>query len=207
MDATLNQVASVGGISATSTVSRSSDGGDGRDPTLLAAAAGSLTTRTDDNTGQITVTSHTINPGETVDVGWVGGRRRGMTVTATSGTTITVDGGSGDVLPAQDTAVTCAEQETVEMDFDGTALTFLVVQVDYRASIEFQDSGGSALKSLDLAAGEMFAWVSDQGTTTPVNGTVDRVKCSSLDPAGQTPTVKIGTLLDTTPATTTTTTT
>ena len=72
----------------------------------LARPAGTLTTKTDADTGIVTLpTGHGITDSGTVSVSWSGGGRGDMTVTAYDTTTVSVDGGSGDDLPAQDTAV------------------------------------------------------------------------------------------------------
>lgn len=76
---------------------------------------GELTTRTDDNTGVITVVSasnggHGITTSETVavffDDGTTSGEIKGMPVSAVTNKAITVDGGSGEVLPAVNSLVT-----------------------------------------------------------------------------------------------------
>jgi len=124
---------------------------------LVAAQVGSLTTRTDDNTGVATLsTGHGITTGMVVDVYWSGGVRYGMTATR-SVNEITVDGGAGDVLPAQDTAVTVVEQIIVDpVEIDGDLCQ--VVAVVYRNAsdqtakghVDFQDSGNATIEELDL---------------------------------------------------------
>jgi len=75
---------------------------------------GSLTTRTDNDTGVCTVveTNHGITVADTVAVWWAAGKRTGMSVSAVSGTAITVDGGSGDNLPSVKTAVDIGAEPT-----------------------------------------------------------------------------------------------
>ncbi len=87
---------------------------------------GSLFTRTDDDTGVIEMDdpnfAFVIN--ETVDLEWSGGSRAGMIITAvTENETITVDGGSGDVLPATSTAITVTNRvpEWLDLNTDGRA--------------------------------------------------------------------------------------
>ena len=71
--------------------------------------AGTLTTRTDDDTGVLTLTSgHGVMTGNEVDVYWGEDgehSRLEMTVGTVSGTTVPIDGGTGDNLPATSTAV------------------------------------------------------------------------------------------------------
>lgn len=70
-------------------------------------AEGALTTRTDDDTGVITVVggNRGLTTSDTVDVYWAAGSRTGMSITNVAGADITVDGGSGDVLPSGGSAV------------------------------------------------------------------------------------------------------
>lgn len=80
--------------------------------TLAAAVAGTLTTRTDANTGVVTVAAgHGITASDFVAVGWTDseGRltcRMYCDVTAVTATTISIDLGAGTDLPALATEVT-----------------------------------------------------------------------------------------------------
>lgn len=81
---------------------------------LPAAKAGALTTRTDANTGIITLASgHGITTSHIVDLYDTAGTtriRKNMTVTAADDTTITVDGGSGTDLPVVSTPLNVGRQ-------------------------------------------------------------------------------------------------
>ena len=76
---------------------------------------GTLDQRVDDDTGVCVLPSvvgidgqtigHGITVANTVSVWWAGGERHAMTVSAVSGTAVTVDGGSGDNLPTLGTRV------------------------------------------------------------------------------------------------------
>lgn len=71
---------------------------------ILDRIDGQLTTRTDDDTGVVTVISdsndgHGITTSSTVDVYWQSGQRIGMSVSAVTNKAVTVDGGAGDALP------------------------------------------------------------------------------------------------------------
>ena len=123
-------------------------------PALVAAQVGSLTTRTDDNTGVGTLsTGHGLVTNDVVDVYWSGGVRYGMVATR-SVNAITVDGGAGDVLPAQDTAIAIVKQTAINpLNLDGDNAE--IVGVFYRnasdqsakAHIDFQDSGSATIVS------------------------------------------------------------
>ncbi len=71
-----------------------------------AEIAGTLSTRTDADTGIATLASgHGITTNDTVDVFWNAGQIYAMTVTASASTTIGIDGGSGDDLPIATTVI------------------------------------------------------------------------------------------------------
>jgi hypothetical protein len=76
-------------------------------------ASGSLTTRTDNTDGTVTLTApHQIQVGNIASIytiTWSGGSRTGVTGdrgTGANSNVLAISGGSGDNLPAQDTAVT-----------------------------------------------------------------------------------------------------
>lgn len=75
-------------------------------------ADGSLSTRTGDTQGVITFAggNRGLTTSETLDVYWAAGSRLGMSITNVAGALVTVSGGAGDVLPAQNTAlsIVCA---------------------------------------------------------------------------------------------------
>ena len=125
-------------------------------PAVAAAKIGSLTTRTDDNTGVATLsTGHSILTNDVVDVYWDGGVRFGMLATV-SGNAVSLDGGAGDNLPAQDTACTVVKQTEIEVNFDGDTLE--IIGIFYRntadtgakAHLDLQDAGNASIEEVDL---------------------------------------------------------
>jgi len=197
----IGQIASVGGLSIQSTVTRtaSSQIGHESDPQLPAAKAGTLTTRTDDNTGVVTLAAgHEIEVGDVVDVYWSGSGnyRYGMDVTVVDGNDVTVDGGAGANLPAEDTAVTVGVQVAIDTDFDGDLVKMIVACSTYRGHIAFRDATPTVLKEAELPAGEAWGWISDQGIANPLAGNpVNDIKVSNGDSSG-TATLRIGVLYD-----------
>ena len=117
--ATVRKTMSLGGVNFHESKSHSSDGIIVEDVSVAAAEEGDLTTRTDDNTGVVTLddSGHGFEVAEKVSVFWSGGCRRRMPITDVTGNAITVDGGSGDALPTQGTAVTMAA--VARMDIAG----------------------------------------------------------------------------------------
>jgi hypothetical protein len=125
-------------------------------PAVAAAKTGSLTTRTDDNTGVATLsTGHGILTNDVVDVYWSGGIRFGMVATV-SGNAVSLEGGAGDNLPAQDTACTVVKETAIEVNFDGDTLE--IIGIFYRntadtgakAHLDLQDVGNASIEEVDL---------------------------------------------------------
>lgn len=165
MTVTLSSNIQGGGLSIAKSVTRTGDSTVSAAITLPAGKAGTLSTRTDNNTGVATVASgHGITTSDKVSIYWSGGRRYGMTVTATDTTTIDVDGGSGDNLPSQGAAIVVSKEVTANVLIDGdnckiVAVAFNVVGSDTAKSrVTFFDAvsgGGSAVGSgLELTAND-----------------------------------------------------
>lgn len=147
---------------------------------LVAAQTGTLTTRTDNDTGVATLTTgHGIVNGK-VDVYWATGVRYGMDATVATNA-VTVDGGAGDNLPDQDTACTVVIPTAVEVNFDGDTLE--IIGIFYRnasdtgakAHISLTDAGTAIIKEQDLvhetANGGLDAiWNIEAGDTNVFTG-------------------------------------
>jgi len=125
-------------------------------PAIAAAQTGTLTTRTDADTGVATLsTGHGIETGDVVDVYFAAGVRYGMDATVATNA-VTVDGGAGDDLPDQDDAVTVVVQTAVEVNFDGDDAQ--IIGIFYRnpndtgalASLDLQDTEDNSIEALDL---------------------------------------------------------
>jgi hypothetical protein len=164
MTTTYSSTVQGGGISVQESVTRSGDSTVAAQIALPAGKSGTLTTRTDDNTGVVTVTAgHGITASDTVDVYWSTGRRYGVDVTATDSTTISIDLGAGDNLPASSTAVVICKQVTANVFIDGDNCKLVAVNFSIpgggtstKCRITFFDAvtgGGSAVGSgLDLTS-------------------------------------------------------
>lgn len=83
------------------------DGGAFKDPTLAAAKVGVLTTRTSGSVGTLTMNpGHGIATANRLDVYWVTGARYGCVVGTVAGDSVPLTGGTGDDLPALNSAIT-----------------------------------------------------------------------------------------------------
>lgn len=125
-------------------------------PAILAAQTGTLTTRTDDDTGVATLsTGHGIETGDVVDVYFAAGVRYGMDATVATNA-VTVDGGAGDALPTQDDAVTVVLQLDWEINFDGDDAQIIGVlyrnssDTGAKGSLDLQDTDSASIEALDL---------------------------------------------------------
>lgn len=154
-----------GGQAINKSITRSGDATVAISVSLPAGKSGTLTTRTDNDTGVVTVSSgHGITTSDTVDVYWSGGRRYGCDVTAQDSTTISIDLGSGDNLPSTSTAIVVVKQVAANVFIDGDNCKLVAVSYELAAAdgfgcrATFFDAvagGGSAVGSgLELDANE-----------------------------------------------------
>ena len=178
--------------------------------TLPAGKSGTLTTRTDDNTGVVTVASgHGITASDTVDVYWATGRRYGVDVTTAGATTLDIDLGSGDNLPAQSTAVVIVKQVVVNKAIDGDNveiigfLATLAADTGFGVRITFFDAvsgGGSAVgNGIDLDPNSPFVLDIEGGATNLLTGSPILSFVASNGDGSNACTLKIQGLQDVTP--------
>lgn len=143
-------------------------------PSIPAAKTGALTTRTDDNTGVLTMdTGHGFVSTNVIDVFWSGGSRRAMTATVV-GDAVSVDGGSGDVLPADETDITAMLPVEVLMDLDGDNAVAVAVKSPKAGYIVFVDDADAEITdaTYQVDANEGKGWVSGDGGTNPLTGDI-----------------------------------
>jgi hypothetical protein len=150
------------------------EGSSNRRPSRAAAKTGALTTRTDNDTGEITgQAGHGVTTGAKLDVYWDGGCRRNMLVGTVAGTAIPVDGGAGDNLPAEDVAVTFMVPVAMELRFDGDDLKALAVSCTVPAIVVL--TGDDDVEDYAIMMpndGMAVSWDSESGVTNPVAGDV-----------------------------------
>lgn len=118
------------GVTVTRTQDFTSDGDASVGPTTLAAGkAGTLSTRTDANTGVVTLDSgHGFNTSDRVAVSWADASgvlqtRFYMEVTDSKTTTANVDGGTGTDLPAQGYSVVVGKVTSEALNVDPSSST------------------------------------------------------------------------------------
>lgn len=147
---------------------------------VAAAKTGTLTTRTDNDTGVIAAqVSHGIVSTNKVSVFWTDPTtgaymaRSAMTATV-SGNNVTVDGGSGDSLPLATTALKLIKGEEEVLAFDGDNLSALALYSKAPGVIEFLDGSAAVLltrRLLRSTSGNVYTWDDEQGDVNPLAGT------------------------------------
>jgi len=159
------------------------------------AATGTLTTRSSNSAGTLTLVSgHGITTSAVVDLYWSGGSRAGVTVGTVSGTSVPISGGSGGNLPTTTTAVVVMVAVAKDIDFVGDDVQQLLIQTDKAGRIALLDSAGSTLLTKTLGAGEVYDWHAGCGEANPLAGTtVASATMSHGDAAAVV--MRIGTLL------------
>lgn len=181
------RTASVLGRSFTQDLSVSADNGVVVEPSLAAAKDGALTTRTDDDTGTLTMDSagHGIASNTVVDLYWSGGKRVNMTVGTVSGTSVPIDAGTGDVLPAVNTDITAMTPDSELFPVVGNNMAALVANAGARATIRIMDGANTPalLKQIDLDDdADGYVWTDPDDSANPlVNTTAVTVKLSHAD--------------------------
>lgn len=195
-----------GGVSIQKTIGRSGDGSIGKEVSLPAAKAGSLSTRTDNDTGIITSAAHGYVDTDTVDVFWSGGARYDMDVTAVGANTISINLGNGDNLPAQDTAVVVCKQTTINVAIDGDALKILGLSLEYATPEAenagrtlFEDAAGDDIASITLVGNAPKIYDVAGGASNPFAGDPIIVARASHANASEAATLKIVGTDDSTP--------
>lgn len=147
------------------------------DETVAAAKTGQLTTRTDANTGVLTMSSgHGITTGARLDVYWTGGSRYGMTVGSVSGTTVPIDLGAGDDLPANLTNVTAMVPTELPIVVTGDDAVSVACRCPVGGTVVFADSGNTTIVAYQLTTTVTTAvWVTNQGTNPLAGASLAKV--------------------------------
>ena len=149
-------------------------------PSVAAAKSGSLTTRTDDDTGVVTfATGHGFATNNVIDLFWSGGQRRALTATV-AGDDVTLDGGSGDVLPAVNTAVTGMVPTEIPFVVDGNTVVGLALSCSVPGYGVFVDDADAEINTAiyELDNNQAGSWIEGDGTNPLANTITSVVKLS-----------------------------
>jgi hypothetical protein len=180
----------LGGKTFSQTKTLSEEGFSGKEVSVPAAKAGDLTTRTDDDTGELTMdVGHGITTGQRLDLYWevagVKGCRRGMTVGTVSVNQVPIDGGSGDVLPADETPITAMVPVEEPLALTGADVVGFAFYAAAGGTFVVATAADAELfgKSI-LESASAYGWHEGNGLANPVVGAIDHVFLSHGDSTG-----------------------
>lgn len=186
MTMTILKTASLAGKAFNQSVTLTASGGDVRDDAAVPVAhAGTLTTRTSNTVGTLTMSSggHGITTAARLDIYWSGGSRRGVVVGTVSGTSVPFTAGAGDNLPIATTAVTASVPTEIAWPFDGTAISALAFYTDVIGTFVLVDGSNTELLAKVLPATGAYIWFTGSGDTNPLSDTVAKLYLSHSDTA------------------------
>jgi len=149
-------------------------------PTVAKAWTGTLTTRTDLNTGVVTMddAGHLITNGSKVMIYWeddaathAAGRRRFQSVTAVAGVAVSIDLGAGDDLPTNLTSVILCVMEQIDAVIIGNNIEGIVLSAGAaETNFVFHDNAAAELLYVPLVANSSYVYTSEMGVTNPLAG-------------------------------------
>jgi hypothetical protein len=169
---TYTQNLSIGNVTANTTLAVAGENSVQANPTVLAAQAGTLTVRTDDTSGSLTMVSgsHGITTGQRVDLYWTGGKCYGAVVGTVAGSVVPIASvAGGDILPLATTVVNVGIPNEVAFNVIGNNMQGLVIYSPVEGYVILAD-GSTNHHVQYLAAGGGYAWATGSGVTNPIAG-------------------------------------
>jgi hypothetical protein len=186
---TINGNAQIGGESVAFGIAETGDNLSKVNAQLPVAKVGQLTTRTDNNTGELTMEAgHGLITADVIDIFWVNtngtiGSRRGVTVGTVATNAVPIDLGAGDNLPANLTAVTVQKPTTFSFGLIVANLQALVAKGDsatFQVSIQ-QADGTEEFHYTSQTATDAFVWWNSSGFSNPVGADTTKAVVSNGD--------------------------
>lgn len=158
------------------------DGANQKNPSVPAAKTGTMSVRTDADTGVAAVTAgHGFITGNKLDVFWSGGQRRGMTATVSSNN-VTLDGGTGDALPPITTPLTVMKPVSEVLAITAADLKGLLVSSPKPGFVTFLDDADAVVFAVSITeANGGYSWYYGSGVTNPLASDVATVLFSHND--------------------------
>lgn len=170
------------GLSMQSAVVRSGSASVGLVESLAAAKTGTLTTRTDNTDGELTMSaSHGITTAAVIDLHWtvagVPGVRYGVVVGTVATNAVPISGGAGDNLPADETAITAVLPTTANVYIDGDNTKLLAIELKTTDTslrtaghVSFRDASDDLIAELDLVTNVPRIYDIEGGSSNPFTG-------------------------------------
>jgi len=191
----------VGGIQLTSEATRSAASLFQTDVDLPVGIAGTLSTRTSDTAGVLTLaTGHEYSVGDFLDIYYADGMRYGAEVTevATDDVTFTSTAGSA-VLPSETTAVVATELVEVDADFEGDDVEMIVSIIkDADGFIEYREAEKALAARQVMTEDEDWSYLDGDGSTNPLASTTIDTIVASNSSSSTTARLQIAALLNNT---------
>ena len=160
---------------------------------LNLAKSGTLTTRTDANTGTLTLgASHGILTGDVVDVYWYDTNgdlqvQHDVTVGTVAGTSVPIDSGTGTDLPIATTVVYVSKIVNVDLtSLAVTDLTAFAYALNKPGYIRFRDDNPATVLPtlLDDSTGNARVWLLSSGLDAPIVDPLTTCKASTVATSG-----------------------
>lgn len=170
--ASVTVTGSLQGQQFTSDESTTGDVGVNIAPSVPAAKTGTLTTRTSNTVGTLTMTAgHGIMTGALLDIYWVGGSQVGCTVGTVSTNSVPFSLGTGDNLPIATTAITAAVPHVETVTVTGDNANFLAFRAgNSPATFHLTQSDNTMLYTVRLGSLESHVWSDQSGQANPIAG-------------------------------------
>jgi len=180
MSVSVNYSASIsgGGLAIQSSVNRVGTAPIGLSETLPAAKTGTLSTRTSDTVGTLTMDSgHGITTAAVIDLYWDGGVRYGVVVGTVSTNSVPFSLGAGDNLPIATTAITAVVQQNVNLFIDGDETKIIAFALRTNAPsarvaghISLYSAADTQIAELDLVSNVPSIFDLESGIANPFTG-------------------------------------
>lgn len=197
----------IAGVSFNRSVNRQADSAAAASPELPVGKAGTLTARTDNNTGEATLGSgHGITTGQIVDVYWQGGRRYGLTVGTVAALIVPLDGGTGDDLPTTSTPLVVTPHVLINFNVDGDVAELVALLLETtdpsltsKGHVSFFDASDNEIAAIDLTTNDPRIYDIQGGDTNLFAGAPITYALASNGSATVAATLNMGVLQDSTP--------
>lgn len=172
------------GLSMQSAINRSGSASIGLIEELPAAKVGSLTTRTDNTTGTLTMDAgHGFTTAAVINLHWVAsgvpGVRYGVVVGTVATNSVPISGGAGDNLPAEASSITAVLPTMANVLVDGDNAKLLAIELKttdtlLRTSghVAFRDASADLIAELDLVTNVPRVFDIEGGASNPFTGDV-----------------------------------
>jgi hypothetical protein len=167
-----------------SAIVRSASASVGLVESLPAAKTGTLSTRTDNTDGELTMSAgHGITTAAVINLHWTvagaPGVRYGVVVGTVATNAVPISGGSGDNLPIATTAITATLPTTANVLIDGDNTKLIAVELKTTDTslrtaghVAFRDASNDLIAELDLVTNVPRVYDIEGGDANPFTGDV-----------------------------------